>query len=104
MGEKTSPRLTAPLWKLAALDSNASLVTHLLCELGCHLPSLMLAYPCDRVGARLGGPAHLLLHQVQRQGRAVGEGGGRWDLLLTALSAQALEVEGGSSVGCWGGR
>lgn len=42
------------------------------------------------------GPAHLLLHQVQRQGRAVGEGGGRRDLLLAALPAQALEVEGGS--------
>lgn len=99
MAEKTVPRLTAPLWKLAALDSNANLVTYLLCELGCRLPSLMFAYPFNRVGARLGGPAHLLLHQVQRQGRAVGEGGGRWDLLLTALPTQALEVEGGSSVG-----
>lgn len=43
--------------------------------------------------------AHLLLHQMQRQGRAVGEGGRRRDLLLAALPAQALEVEGGSAVG-----
>lgn len=45
------------------------------------------------------GAAHLLLHQVQGQGGAVGEGGGRWGLLLAALPAQALEVEGGPPVG-----
>ena len=45
------------------------------------------------------GAAHLLLHQVQRQGRAGREGGGSWDLLLAALPAQALEVEGGPAVG-----
>lgn len=43
-------------------------------------------------------PAHLLLHQVQWQGCAVGEGGGQRDLLLAALPAQALKVEGGSPV------
>lgn len=42
-----------------------------------------------------GGPAYLLLHQVQRQGSAVGEGRGRGALLLAALTAQALKVEGG---------
>lgn len=59
---------------------------------------------CERVPHRVPmepsgqgpGPAHLLLHQVQRQGRAVGKSGGRRDLLLAALPAQALEVEGGS--------
>lgn len=37
VGEKNAPRLRAQLWKLAALDSNANLITHLLCELG-HVP------------------------------------------------------------------
>lgn len=51
------------------------------------------------VGSRPGGPAHLLLHQVQRQGCTAGHGGGRRDFLLAALPPQALEVEGGSPVG-----
>lgn len=51
------------------------------------------------LGAGPGVPAHLLLHQVQRQGRAVGEGGGWQELLLAAVPAQALEVEGGSPGG-----
>lgn len=75
MGEKTAPRLTALLWKVAALDSNANLVTYLLCELGCHLPSLMFAYPFNRDRCKAGWASS----PVAASGAEAGPcGGGKW--------------------------
>lgn len=48
---------------------------------------------------RVARGAHLLLHQVQRQGSTMRQGR-RWkDIILAALPAQTLKVEGGPPMG-----